>query len=498
MVRFVPRTAERPRAGSVVTRTGRYPASVSTGPTPPLPRFARAAARAAVRAVRTTGPLTGPLVTVAEPDAEHVRRVLDLTLRVAESMLGSGASANDTTDAALRLTRAYGVRGVHVDVTYTSISISVHHGPHRDPITVLRVVRARATDFTRIQGLDAIVTGAENGLTVEVAREQYDRVMRQPMPYRRWVITAANGLLAAGVCLLFASSLVIAVVATVASALIDVLLGALARRRVPPFFAQMAGAAIPTTAAVLVMVGIRAGVPVLADVRPSLIVASGIVLMLSGLSMVGAAQDAIDGFFVTAGARAFEVMMMTLGIVVGIVATLQCAARAGVDMSMSTAAPTLGPLPMQLAGAFVIASTFAVATGAGPRALVVCSAMGVLSWAGYAAAGTIGFGDISASGLGAIVGGFVSTLVATRMKVPSIAFATAAVVPLMPGSMIFRSLLVLVAPDAGDAQLAQGAVGLLAAVGVGIALAAGVSLGTYAARPMARTRTRERRPAPTS
>ena len=52
--------------------------------------------------------------------------------------------------------------------------------------------------------------------------------------------------------------------------------------------------------------------------RSSLVVAAGIVVLLAGMSLVSAAQDAINGFPVTAGARAFELVTLTIGIVVGI------------------------------------------------------------------------------------------------------------------------------------------------------------------------------------
>ena len=53
---------------------------------------------------------------------------------------------------------------------------------------------------------------------------------------------------------------------------------------------------------------------------PTLIVVGGIILLVAGMTAVGAMQDAIDQFYVTASARFLEVAMMTGGIVLGIVA----------------------------------------------------------------------------------------------------------------------------------------------------------------------------------
>ncbi|MDJ0114592.1 threonine/serine exporter family protein, partial [Rhodococcus erythropolis] len=54
------------------------------------------------------------------------------------------------------------------------------------------------------------------------------------------------------------------------------------------------------------------------SIRPSLVIAAGVVVLLSGLSLVGSVQDAIMGAPITAVARFFEVVMMTGGIIAGV------------------------------------------------------------------------------------------------------------------------------------------------------------------------------------
>ena len=78
---------------------------------------------------------------------------------------------------------------------------------------------------------------------------------------------------------------------------------------------------------------------------PSLVVISGIVMLLAGLSVMGAAQDALDGYYVTAGARGLEVMMMTLGIAVGVAVVIGIGRTLGVSMEAS-AVVALGGSPL--------------------------------------------------------------------------------------------------------------------------------------------------------
>ena len=96
------------------------------------------------------------------------------------------------------------------------------------------------------------------------------------------------------------------------------------------------GAAIPTVVATLVVVGQSRGVTFFGDVSPSLVVASGIVLLLAGLSVVGAAEDALEGYYVTAGARAFEVVVLSLGIAVGVSTVLAVGQRLGYPIAITS------------------------------------------------------------------------------------------------------------------------------------------------------------------
>ena len=81
----------------------------------------------AERAVRGSGPPTDSFALWQGADGVNqrtARAVIDLAMRVGETLLSTGASASDVVATVLRLTDAYGLRSVHVDVTFTSISVS--------------------------------------------------------------------------------------------------------------------------------------------------------------------------------------------------------------------------------------------------------------------------------------------------------------------------------------------------------------------------------------
>jgi uncharacterized membrane protein YjjB (DUF3815 family) len=166
--------------------------------------------------------------------------------------------------------------------------------------------------------------------------------------------------------------------------------------RLPPFFSQLAAAAFIT----LVATGVSAlgsrGVDILLLVDPTLMVVGGIILLVAGMTAVGAMQDAIDQFYVTASARFLEVAMMTAGIVLGIVSGLQVGVALGHPIAVSTQALTLGPVVAQFIGATVISPASALSAYAGLITVVLSGLMGALGWAGYLGMITFGFGEVAA------------------------------------------------------------------------------------------------------
>ena len=102
--------------------------------------------------------------------------VLDLTMRIGDHFLASGMSANDVVVQMLRVVRGYGLSGVHVDLTYTSISVTHYRGPSKAPLTVTRIVQPLVVDYTKVRDLDVLLDRIEGGLGIEEATEAYEEI----------------------------------------------------------------------------------------------------------------------------------------------------------------------------------------------------------------------------------------------------------------------------------------------------------------------------------
>jgi uncharacterized membrane protein YjjB (DUF3815 family) len=222
-------------------------------------------------------------------------------------------------------------------------------------------------------------------------------------------------------------------------------------------------------------------------VQPSIIVASGIVLMLSGLTVVGAAQDAIDGFALTAGGRILDLTMQTVGVVLGILIGLELARLAGFSMALPDDILPFGSIPHQIAGSVIIAVAVALFNGAGVLIILVSAGLSVIAIIGYNLAILLDIHEGAASGVGALLASFIGILIARNFHVPSVAVTTAAIVPLVPGSAVFRGLLGMVDSNGTAEGMLVSISPLVLAGSIGIGLAAGASLGLYLGTPLRET-----------
>jgi uncharacterized membrane protein YjjP (DUF1212 family) len=396
---------------------------------------------------------------------------LGLALRIGESMLAFGSSAADVTATVLRVAAGYGLTNCHVDVTFTSLTVS-YDREGALPLTAMRLVRLRGMDYTRLQGITDLARAVSTGgVDLERAHRRLDRVVSAPPTYRRIVHTVGWSGVAGSLGFLLGGGWLVALLAASTTAVIERLMRVLGRRGLPLFFQQVVGAAVATGVAVLLVARH-------VEVRSSVVVAAGIVVLLAGLSLVGAAQDAISGFPVTAAARAFEVMTLTAGIVVGIAGVLDVARRARLPVDV-VATPSTVPLAVELAASAGIAGFWALASHARPRAVCLAALAGVVAWTSFRAAGEF-VGPAVASGIAAVVVGFCGELLTERLRIPPMLVAVCGIVPLLPGLAIYQGLFAVVVE--GDIQ--GGLAALVGAAAVGLALAAGVALGEYLGRPV--------------
>jgi uncharacterized membrane protein YjjP (DUF1212 family) len=417
----------------------------------------------------------------AQLEAERAREVhltMDLCLRIGEMLLSSGAGAADVTATMRSVADHLGLRSAEIDVTFTALSMSHQRSPDDVPTLMLRHVQQRDIDYEDLTAVDHLVRDIlTDQADLYLARSRMATIVSLGHALPRWAVTVAWMVMAAAVGVFLGGGPVVSVVAAVAAALIDRVQIVLARRRLPFFYLQVAGGAIATLLAAAV-----AATPI--EVDPSLVVTANIIMLLAGIGLMGAVQDALTGFYLTAGARLIEAMMATAGIIAGVALGISVAGGFGQELDqLVPGALGISDLPAVLGGAAVSAAAFSIASYAPRRAVLpiaLITAVAALISQGISVSG---FGRATAAGGAAFFIGLVAYAVAGRVRVPPLVVAVPAIVPFLPGLSIYRGLAFLAE---GGAFVSQGILALMTAISVAIALASGVILGEYVAQPLKR------------
>lgn len=439
----------------------------------------------AASAVRNTDPETMTFALPAHDDQisqRHARAAIDLALRVGEALLVMGASAADVTASTLRLLAAYGVTSAHVDITFTSITVSVLRGLDEDPLTVLRVIRQRSMDHSRLQNVQRLVdritrTPADKQPSVDQAREELVTVLRAPQPYHHWVGTLGGSILAVGIVISLGGGPATMALAAISAAVVAETAAGLGRAGFPTFFVQVISAAIPSGLALAVAWLQSQGMADWID-TPSLVVVSGIIVLLAGMTVVGAAQDALDGYYVTASARGLEVVVITMGIAVGIGSILIVSDLAGLPLTISAQVTAFIGLGYSALAGLLAGVGFSLSARASPKTVLVAAVLTPAIYLVYLPILPLDLPAGFAVAAPAMLAGVLGYLAQRLLRVPEQAVTTAAIVMLLPGLAVFRGVESLISSGVEGGGTAD----LLTAVGTGLGLAAGASVGGFVAR----------------
>jgi uncharacterized membrane protein YjjP (DUF1212 family) len=420
--------------------------------------------------------------TDARAQAERDRQIhltVDLCLRIGEMLLASGAGAADVTATMRSVSRHLGLRHAEIDVTFVSLSMSYQRAAEEPPWSVVRHVRQRDIDYEDLTEVDHLVRDLLADRTdLYLARTRMATIVSTGHAFPRWAVTLAWGVMAAAVGVFLGGGPVVAAVAAVAAMSIDRVQLVLQRARLPFFYLQVAGGAIATLIAAAV-----AATPLAVDT--SVVVTANIIMLLAGIGLMGAVQDALSGFYLTSGARLIEAMLATAGIIAGVAMGISVAEVAGVEMGFIRPGVAGGALalPMTVLGAAVSAAAFAVASYAPRRAVLPIAVVTAVAAVVHEAVDANGFGRTAAAGAAAFFIGLVAYAAASRVRVPPLVVAVSAIVPFLPGLAIYRGLSLL---SEGGLSTSQGLLALVTALSVAIALASGVILGEYVAQPLKR------------
>ncbi|MCD4536272.1 threonine/serine exporter family protein [Nocardioides sp. cx-169] len=407
---------------------------------------------------------------------------MDFCLRVGELLLSSGAGAADVTSTMQTLAWHFGLRHPEIDVTFTSLSMSYQVSPEESPLMQVRHVKQRDIDYEDLTLVDHLVRDViADQVDLAEARATLARIVSSGHSTPRWAVSLGWGAMCSGVGILLRGDVTVVAIAFVAAVCIDRLQLWMARRRLPFFYQQVAGGAVAT-----LLAAAAAGVGLVEN--PSLVITANIIMLLAGIGFMGALQDALSGFYITAGARLTEALLATAGIIAGVSGGLTVADVAGVELRrVGMAASSWETLTPVALGAALCAGAFAFSSYAPRRIILPIALIAGLAISISQSISIQGFGRAWPTALAAFFVGVVSYTVSGRLRVPPLVVVVSAVVPMLPGLSIYRGLALMAE---GGTTTSQGLLAMISAASIATALSAGVILGEYVAQPLRREASR--------
>ncbi|MGD6980865.1 threonine/serine ThrE exporter family protein [Citricoccus sp. CH26A] len=413
------------------------------------------------------------LRTTRLADADE-RTTLDFALKLAETLFRFGAGALEVETSIIVVTQAFGVHETEVDITNQSISLN-YAPAGKTPYTLQRVVRSWSQNYAGLALMHRLVSAIAAGeVDRDEAQQRLADIRHKPKPFPKWLNTLSAGLFAATFVLFIGGGLVGAGVALLSTSLLITVMDVMGRARIPEFFATMAGGFIAT---VIALVLFELDVPL----GPSLVVAGGIMLLLPSGRFVSAVQDAINGFPVTAAGRFVSAALIFAALIAGIMSAVVFASLMGfAELDVDNASSSTYPVWFMGLLVFLAAVWDSIFEQSEWKLLLPTALVSLTGFAAYAGAEALGVGPRLTPAIAAVVIGAVGRYVALRMGAPQLVVAVPAILFLLPGLTIFRSMYGI-AMDSG--ALVDGLVGLFNASATIMAIAAGVVLGDTLARP---------------
>jgi len=406
-----------------------------------------------------------PVGSVPEPNEETAYRLLTAALRAGAVLLAAGAATLDVEQTVLTFAHALGLVGCEVDVTFTSLTGSYRRPGSLKPITTLVVVRNRTLNFAKLAAMTTLRADVlAHKLSPPEVEQRLEAIEALAVRRGRFVVVGWAGM-AGAFTVLLGGQLLAGAIGFGATTCVYLFNRWLARRGVPDFFLSAVGAAIATTTAL--------GASILhVPVVPALVVAGGIMALVPGVKLVSSVQDALSGFPLSGTARGVEVLLIATGIVTGVSVVIYVGSLAGAHVGIGPIPlASLLYVPVQIAAAGVASALYAIATAV-PRPFLVWAALtGALGWAIVLVLGHNGVSLVVSSAIAAVAVGVLAQLVASWHTTHPYLFVVPGIMPLVPGLTVFEGMLALVEGRPGAAGL------LLQALAIGLAIAAGVTMG---------------------
>lgn len=385
---------------------------------------------------------------------ESQQRIYSFMMLVGDSLLRSGASSASTTRTLLAIARAEKLEHVTVSVTLGQLTLSDSDGPDGKPFTEIAEVSPGVLDIGWRTSTQSIISDYLMG--AKSLQEAYDTLNEhvEKQSAQHWaMVSLGYAILGGGFSLLLGASLPIALGAIISSLVVSTSFQSLSNFRLPGIFRfAIAGAiSVLISSAYCMSIG---------ETDVSVCIVSSIAGQLAGIAAYDATQDAMMGWYISATGRYMEAMMSTGGLVTGVGLGIGFVQFFEQDLAFfKHLSSDSTPLQQALIGAFLVTGGFALACGGRGIKLLSLASLGLGAVGIHSFLGTLPLSDYTVILGAAIFIGALSVIISKPMNLTSNAVMMLALLPLIPGMMIYQGMLGTIFAEIGSVPvLAEAAI----------------------------------------
>ena len=428
-----------------------------------------------------TSPPPSVLAPINLADPAEVAAVMNIAARIGEILIANATTSSDAIKYMHSVCSSYGLHYVHINIVVNTITLNTIIGvdKQRTPVNVFRVVTMISENYAKLQEVDRLIRSIRSGATPpEMAEKILNDIDTMPIPHRNARNLLGWTVMGFFVAMLLGGDWLMMIIGGLTAFLIMGFNKLLSRGGLPGFFHNVIGGFLATVpAAIFYDFSASIGHTIV----PSQLIATGIIVLLAGLTLVQSLLDGVTGSSINAAARFFSAMLNTGGIVAGVGTGVAVSELVGMPLPPIEVLPgssAYNSIFLTVIGGAMAAASFAVTCFAERQAVYLSfltAAVGSAIF--YVVLQPLGAGRLLATTACAIVVGLAGGLISRSFMINPVITAVAGITPFLPGSWIYRGLYALM-----NEQILLGILNLFTAIGTCLALAGGVVFGEWLAR----------------
>ena len=369
---------------------------------------------------------------------------LALVLDIAEQMVISGAEVARTEYSVRRICKSFGaVRTEALSIT-TSLIVTLYYDEYGS-VTQTRRVEKFAYNMDRLEKMNELSREiCDKKLTIEEGRKRFSELMSEKY-YSFHSQILFFMLIAFTFTLFFGGSIKDALVSSFI-AIIFKYIDEFARKiEINKFIPIVASSLL---GGFLAIMAVRAG---LADSVGKVSIGD-VMLLIPGIMLTNSLRDMFGGDTITGGIRFIEATLIAVMIAVGFSASSKFYEEIFSSVVVSTVRewPAWITIITALVTSFFGSIGYACTFNIRAKRLVAAGFGGLIGWAAYLIAGCFMFSEPMKYFVAALVINIYAEIMAVTEKAPSTVFLVSAIMPLVPGGMLYRTMRFAVTKEWGD------------------------------------------------